>query len=97
MSYIQQEDRKAVFIFVGVTAYDFSSLSVFVQLINEPTHRLGLGLLLTDAPGVVDPPLGNYDHFSILYHFHFNLFFYPKYYVFASSLLKILSRVDQDL
>ena len=57
----------------GIAAFYFTNLSGCTQLVHEPTHKLGncLDLLLTDVPGVmdpvVDPPLGNSDHSSILF------------------------------
>ena len=76
----------------GVAANDVSNLSGCNHLIDGPTHRLSncLDLLVTDAPGVVDcvvdALLGNSNHSCI----STILFFYPKYYVFAQGLHKIL-------
>ena len=51
----------------GIVAFDFTNLSGCTKLIKEPTHKLVncLDLLLIDVAGVMDPPLGNSDHFSI--------------------------------
>ena len=49
----------------GIAVFDFSNLFGCTKLIKEPTHKLDnyLDLLPTDVPGVVDPLLGNSDHF----------------------------------
>ena len=52
----------------SLAAFDFENLSGFTQLIKEQTYKLDsyLDLLLSDVPGVVDPPvdlpLGYSDH-----------------------------------
>ena len=51
----------------GIVAFDFVNLSGCSKLIKEPKQKLDycLDLFLIDVAGMVDPSLGNFDHFSI--------------------------------
>ena len=56
MAVVQENYRKAAFLFVGdFHAIDFSTESGCDQLIHRPTHKSGntLDLIFTDDPGVV--------------------------------------------
>ena len=86
MAAVQAEDVHASFLFVGdlnghhrewlgcglgVTAFDFATVSGCNQLVVGPTHARGgtLDLLMTDVPDLVwvavVAPIGNTDHSSL--------------------------------